>query len=518
MNDKNKPGMEFQVNIRNAGSKQSEANINTDTPFYIAVLGNFSGQPNQPNSKERPLAQRKLIAIDRDNFDQVLARFKLSINISPTEQSGDNIAIDIAELDDFHPDALYEKLEAFSKLRSIRRRLKDKSSFDAAAAEIMGWLVEDQKAEKSTSETQNICQDADIPQGNLLDNILDSTQTSASSLESITSPDGVDRLVKQIIAPYVEPATNPRQQEMLDAVDEATAEYMRQILHHSHFQHLEAAWRSLYFLISRVETGRDLKIFLLDVSKQELEVDLANDVNMSALHKLFCEPAINDIPWSLLVGNYAFEDKIDDVLLLAQIGSLANSAQAVFLASAKETLAGCDSFAQYSDADDWHYDLKPGVENVWKMLRQDPVADCISLALPRFLLRAPYGKKSRPIEAFTFEEISGKVASCHDCLLWGNSAFIKAEQLARAFAENHWNMRAVDAAQTDNLPMYYYDDDGEILLMPCAEIYLTEKGARKLYEQGLIAIWSVKNMDSVRSKGFNALSVNGKDLQGRWVR
>jgi len=518
MSDKNKPGMGFEVKIRSTSSKQSVTNIDADTPFCIAVLGDLSGRFSRPYTEEKPLAQRRLIAIDRDNFDQVLAGFKLSFDILSTAQSDANITIDITGLDDFHPDALYEKLEVFSKLRSIRRRLKDKTSFDAAAAEIMGWLVDDQKPEQGTSETQNINKDKDIPQGKLLDNILGSTQASASDLESITSPGGVDRLVKQIIAPYVESATNPRQQEMLDAVDEATAEHMRQVLHHPHFQSLEAVWRSLYFLISRIETGRDLKIYLLDVSKQELEADLADDVNASALHKLFCEPAINDIPWSLLVGNYIFEDKIDDVLLLAQLGSIAKSAQAVFLASAKETLAGCDSFARYPDADDWRYDLKPGVENAWKMLRQDPVADYIGLALPRFLLRLPYGKKTKPIEVFAFEEMTGKRDVCHECLLWGNGAIIKAEQFARAFAENHWNMYPGDVGQTDNLPAYYYQDDGETQLMPCAEIYLTEKGGRKMSEQGLIAIWSVKNMDSVRSSDFNALSVDGKILQGRWVK
>ena len=212
------------------------------------------------------------------------------------------------------------------------------------------------------------------------------------------------------------------------------------------------------------------------------------------------------------------EDKIDDVLLLAQIGSIAKSAQAPFIASAKETLAGCVSFGQYADADDWQYELKPGVENAWQMLRQNPVADYIGLALPKILLRLPYGKKSRPIEAFTFEEMTGKGAECHECLLWGNAAFIKAEQFARAFAENHWNMYPGDASQTDNLPLHYYEDDGETLLMPCAEIYLTEKGGRKLSEQGLIALWSVKNMDSVRSSDVIALSADGKNLQGRWIK
>ena len=67
-------------------------------------------------------------------------------------------------------------------------------------------------------------------------------------------------------------------------------------------------------------------------------------------------------------------------------------------------------------------------------------------------------------------------------------------------------MHPGDASQTDNLPMYHYDDDGETQLSPCAEIYLTEKGGRKLFGQGLIALWSVKNLDAVKLSDFNALT------------
>ena len=107
MSDKKKPGMGFEVNIRSASSNQSISSTDADTPFCIAVLGDFSGRDDSPNTEEKPLAQRKLIPVDRDNFDDVLAGFKLSFDILPTGQSDDHIIIDISELDDFHPDALY---------------------------------------------------------------------------------------------------------------------------------------------------------------------------------------------------------------------------------------------------------------------------------------------------------------------------------------------------------------------------------------------------------------------------
>lgn len=518
MNDKNKPGMGFEVNIRRVSDKQLVASNRADTPFCIAVLGDFSGRFNGSATDNKPLSKRKLIAVDRDNFDEVLAEFKLSFTISPGAESSSHFTIDIAELDDFHPDALYEKLAVFSKLRSIRRRLQNKTSFDAAASEIMGWLVTDKPPVQTATSKPEVNTGNKVSAGNLLDDVLGSTKQSASDIENIISPGGLDRLIQEIIAPYVEPSANPRQQEMIDAVDAATAEHMRQILHHPHFQNLEAAWRSVYFLISRIETGRDLKIYLLDVSRQELAEDLARDVTVSEMYKRFCDPADHDVPWSLLIGNYTFEDKIDDVLLLAQLGGIAKNAQAPFIAAAKETLAGCESFGLYPDADDWRYNIKPGVKTAWEALRNDAVAEYIGLALPGFLLRPPYGKKSRPIDAFAFEEMEAAGNTTHDCFLWGNGAYIKAEQLARSYIKSQWNMHPGDVKQTDGLPMFYYDDEGETVLMPCAEIYLTEKGGRKLSSQGLIAIWSVKDRDAVISGDFNALSAEPKVLHGRWVK
>ena len=66
-------------------------------------------------------------------------------------------------------------------------------------------------------------------------------------------------------------------------------------------------------------------------------------------------------------------------------------------------------------------------------MRTLPDAETIGLALPRFLLRLPYGKKTFSAESFDFEEFEG--APGHEDYLWGNSAFAVALRLGRAFNE-----------------------------------------------------------------------------------
>jgi len=516
-----KPKMGVEVNMHSgasstrtpsteaASSTTSNNTIHTqaDSPFCIAVMGDFSGR-----SHSSDLAKYRPIEIDRDNLEEVMAKFKINLhlNLSPTE----NIEITLNELDDFHPDALYEKLESFEKLRSLRRRLKSKNNFDDAAAEIQSWLPPlDNAAQAKPTSDINSSQATEAPAAeNLLDSILGSSTTQSNATLEITQ---IDKLIKSIVAPYVESATDPRQNDMLEMLDRATESHMQSILHHPDFQAMESAWQSLYFLIKRIETGSKLKIFILDISKQKLQQDLdVDDLNTSAIYKLFCDPAEGDAPWAVLLGNYTFSDNIEDALSLANMGSIAQQANAPFIAAAHEKLGGCESFASHADYEDWNYSANEGAAQAWQLLRQSPVASYIGLALPRFLLRLPYGNKSKPIDAFKFEEMS--TDNNHADYCWGNAAFIKVECMAQSFRNNGWNMQLGEIFQTDNLPVHYYIDEGETLSKPIAEIMLTEKAGEILNRHGLISLWSVRNRDSIRSADYHSIHESRQKLAGRW--
>jgi type VI secretion system protein ImpC len=512
---KDKISMGVAVNIdTNASTKSNTPKASPNSPFCIAILGDFSGRENRAQHEPETLSSRRLIEIDRDNFEQVMARFNISLNLDFAE--GDGIQLAIKELDDFHPDELYEKLETFSKLRSLRRRLKNNNSFDEAAAEIQGWnpISEPPAVQEVSSPGESeIAEAIQADAGNFLDSILESQQPSSGASSSSSQ---IDRLIKSVVAPYVVPAADPRQDEMISSVDQATQSHMRDILHHADFQALESAWQSLYFLIKRLETDSSLKIKILDVSKQELQADLAvDDLTSSALYKLFCDRAEGDTPCSVLLGNYSFSDSIDDVLSLASIGSMAQQAGAPFIAAANETLAGCESFAITPDYEDWSHSVSEGVASAWQMLRQSPIAAYIGLALPRFMLRLPYGRKTRPIDSFAFEEMPDE--PCHASYLWGNAAFIKVELLARNFKKCGWQMQPGEVYQTEGLPVHYYTEDGETVSKPVAEILLTEKGGELLSQQGLMPLWSVKNSDAIRSSDFRSVAENGQTIIGRWV-
>lgn len=100
---------------------------NKELPFVLGVLGDFSGQPDEllPRVKDR-----KLIEIDRDNFDQVLAAMKPRLayrvdNKLTNDGSKMGVELRFKSMDDFHPDNVVQQVEPLRKLVSARQRLSD---------------------------------------------------------------------------------------------------------------------------------------------------------------------------------------------------------------------------------------------------------------------------------------------------------------------------------------------------------------------------------------------------------
>ena len=100
---------------------------NKELPFVLGVLGDFSGQPDEllPRVKDR-----KLVEIDRDNFDQVLAAMKPRLayrvdNKLTNDGSKMGVELRFKGMDDFHPDNVAQQVEPLRKLVSARQRLSD---------------------------------------------------------------------------------------------------------------------------------------------------------------------------------------------------------------------------------------------------------------------------------------------------------------------------------------------------------------------------------------------------------
>jgi type VI secretion system protein ImpC len=476
----------------NAGEDPSPAVPDPETPFRILLLGDFSGLAARQG---QPQAGWKSGVIDRDNFDEVLAR------VGP-EFSG----MRFQEMDDFHPDRIYQVSQLFQRLRDVRRMLEEPATFGEAAAEIRGWSKE-QSAPAVTPRTAPAAAKPerpplpDLPPGaSLLDSIVEAEEPKEPA--TVIHRGELRSFVESVVAPYRVAAEDPELPRLRELAAAESGVRMRSMLHHAAFQALEAAWRAVFHLVRATETGSQLQIYLADVSKAELAADLGarDDLRESRTWRMLVEETGGDA-WSVVGGNYAFAQTVDDAEVLGRLAKIMSYAGAPFLAEADPGGGGTGTEAE------------EGARH-WERLRQLPEASWIGLAMPRWLLRLPYGKKTDTVESFDFEEMPGYPD--HQAYLWGNPAFACVQVLAEAFVNDGWKMRPGAGAQIDGLPLHVYEAEGEQQVKPCAEVFLTEREIDWILDRGYMALASIRDRDAVRLVRFQSIAKPLARLSGRW--
>src|SRR5437773_561650 len=196
-----------------------------EPPFRILVLGDWSA-----SSEKRDLNDRLPIDIDRDNFDQVLARISPGLELPQTD--GNILELKFSSLDDFHPDRIFERLPMFAKLREHRSKLIDPKTFNEAAREVRSWIkVEEKVAKPVQRDIQPVVESSD----NLLDAILSGTAGAAPAPRPARGSDEIATLVSDLVRPHLVSIDENEQAALLAAIDAATSDLMRHILHDRNF-------------------------------------------------------------------------------------------------------------------------------------------------------------------------------------------------------------------------------------------------------------------------------------------
>ena len=107
--------------------------------FRIAVFGDFTGRATRGVIETgQALRVRRPIPLDIDKFEDVIDSFATKLSL-PIGKDGAAIDIRLNGLDDLHPDELYDNVELFSALSSIRQSLSEGSMADGARAKLKVW-------------------------------------------------------------------------------------------------------------------------------------------------------------------------------------------------------------------------------------------------------------------------------------------------------------------------------------------------------------------------------------------
>ena len=144
LNRVRKPRVHITYQVETEG-----AEVVRELPFVVGVMGDFSGDPTAPL---RPLADRKFTAIDRDNFNDVMASMNpgLKLRVDNTlSDAGGEMAVDLKfkSIEDFEPARVAQQVPALAALMETRAKLRDLMSKVDRSEELENLLEQVLKSE-----------------------------------------------------------------------------------------------------------------------------------------------------------------------------------------------------------------------------------------------------------------------------------------------------------------------------------------------------------------------------------
>lgn len=356
------------------------------------------------------------------------------------------------------------------------------------------------KAEKAAAQSA----EAKTTEASLLDQIVDQGRFGRETAAREKGRDMVKEFVEQVLEGEMklsrdaDATINAR----VAQIDHLISLQLNEIMHHPAFQKLEASWRGIKYLMDQSETSSMLKIRVLNVSKKELLRDLqrAPEFDQSVMFKKVYEDEFGIFggePFGALIGDYEFSKNPEDIELLEKVSQVAAGAHAPFLTAAGAELLNLESFSQLGEPRDIGKIFDSTEYAKWKSFRASEDSRYVGLTMPHILMRLPYGKDTKPVDDFNFEE--GVDGTDHSKYLWGNAAYALGARLTQAFASYGWcaSIRGVEGGGlVEGLPTHNFrTDEGDVALKCPTEVAITDRREKELADQGLIPLVHCKGTD-----------------------
>ena len=152
LNRVRKPRVHITYDVETEGAQQER-----ELPFVMGVMGDFSGDPTSPL---QPMADRKFVQIDRDNFNDVMARMTPGVNLKVdnklSEEGGQmGVNLKFRGIEDFEPARVAQQVPALRALMETRQKLRDLMSKVDRSDELEGLLKQVLKSENDMKALQN---------------------------------------------------------------------------------------------------------------------------------------------------------------------------------------------------------------------------------------------------------------------------------------------------------------------------------------------------------------------------
>jgi type VI secretion system ImpC/EvpB family protein len=305
-------------------------------------------------------------------------------------------------------------------------------------------------------------------------------------------------------------------------LDALLSEQVNAILHHSHFQRLEASWRGLHYLVRQVPEGENIKVRVLNLPWRELVRDLERSLEFDQ-SQLFRQVYSAEFgtpggePFGVLLGDYEIRPHpgpghpTDDVAALAAIAGVAAAAFAPFIAAAHPSLLDLDSFTTLERPGNLARTFEQPEYLKWRAFRRLEDARFVGLTLPRVLMRRPYPDGGPRVDGFCFrEEVEKPDRSQY---LWGSAAYAFGAVLVRAFAQSGWlaGIRGVPpgldgGGLVSGLPAPAFDTDRAGVAPRCStDVVITDAQDKVLGELGFLPLCHCQDTEWAAFRGSQSV-------------
>jgi type VI secretion system protein ImpC len=316
------------------------------------------------------------------------------------------------------------------------------------------------------------------------------TQAISVLMKAIqASSQSVDRLDKSLLDFHI------------GQLDAQISGQLDSIMHHETIQRIESAWRGLKFLVDRTDFRKNVKVEVLDVSKEALRQDFedAPEVIQSGLyHHTYIQEydTPGGEPIGAVIANYEFDRSPQDIALLRNVSKVAAAAHMPFIGSVGPAFFGKETMEEVASIKDIGSYFDRAEYLKWKSFRDTDDARYVGLTMPRVLARLPYGPDTTPVRAFNYtEEVKGPD---HSRYLWTNASFAFAANMVQSFVQNGWcvQIRGPQAGGlVEDLPIHLYDlGTGNQAKIP-SEVLIPETREFEFANLGFIPLSFYKNRD-----------------------
>jgi type VI secretion system protein ImpC len=367
-------------------------------------------------------------------------------------------------------------------------------------------------AENPNPEARPAPAPAEAAEASIIDEIIQATNLQPADEGYGMTRAGLQAFINELIKPDRAGArvTQALADDMIATLDRKLSAQMDAILHNAEFQKLESGWRSLRYLVDHTDFRENIKVELLNVSKQDLMDDFedAADMTKSGLYKTVYTREYGQFggqPYGLIVGNYEFGPGAQDIKLLQSVASVACVAHAPFVAAAGPEFFGLQDFGGLPNLKDLSSIFEMPQYTKWRGFRESEDSRYVALTMPHFLLRIPFGPTTKATKTFNYTE---GVAGSDRNFLWGNAAFAFASRITDSFAKYRWCANIIGpqgGGAVEDLVIYQYEAMGELQTKIPTEVLISERREFELAEEGFIALTMRKGSDNAAF--FSANSV-----------